>query len=361
MRVVTRNLREALQENTDLEISVVSSLKREQIYLHLSRFAEHIIKKNVYLYELDPLLNASMLKRINSINKRRNVDIVHLFFANHPLFSLYGKILKKPVVAQHFGNPHFNLLKSIRIPKGIDAYTTTSSETGYFGELDIKNVHKIKPPINTNAFKKMDKIKARRHFGLSEDDFLILYVGGLNEIKVPLEFLMTIKDLLRGRRKILIMGRGECDYAQKIQQLAKKESIDMNVMVRTESLNEEQKALIYNAADVLILPFSEEMGLYKHVAVIDPPITMLEAMSCGIPVIAPEILSIPDIIKDGYNGFITPPGDFKLLGERISNLIANEDMRIKIGENARKTILNEFSYEKIAFEMKEVYEDILNG
>ena len=157
------------------------------------------------------------------------------------------------------------------------------------------------------------------------------------------------------------MGRGECDYAQKIQQLAKKESIDMNVMVRTESLNEEQKALIYNAADVLILPFSEEMGLYKHVAVIDPPITMLEAMSCGIPVIAPEALSIPDVIKDGYNGFITHPGDFKMLKERITELIVNEEMRRRIGENARETILNDFSYEKVALNMKEVYDKVLNN
>jgi glycosyltransferase involved in cell wall biosynthesis len=360
MKVVTRNLREALQENTDLEISVVSSLEREQIYLHLSRFAEHIIKRNVYLYELDPLLNISMIKLINSINKRKNIDLLHLFFANHPLFFLYGKILKKPVVVQHFGNPHFNLLKSIRIPKGIDAYTTTSSETGYFDELYIKNVHKIKPPINTNTFKKLDKSKARRYFGLSEEDFIILYLGGLIEMKVPLEFLITINDLLKDRTKLVIMGRNKSNHAQKIWQLAKNNGMEKNMILRTESLNEEQKALIYNAADVLILPFSGAMGLHKHVAVIDPPITILEAMSCSVPVIAPEMLSIPDIIKDGYNGFIIPPGDFKLLGERISELIENKNMRIRIGKNARETILNEFSYEKVAFEMKEVYEGVLN-
>ncbi|RLB05258.1 MAG: hypothetical protein DRG59_09270 [Deltaproteobacteria bacterium] len=363
MRVVTRNLREALEENTDLEISVVSSLKRERIYLHLSKFVEHLIKRNIYLYELDPLLNISMLKLIKSINKRRNIDLLHLFFANHFLFYQYGKILKKTVIAQHFGNPHFNLLKSIRMPKGISAYITTSSEIGYFDELGIRNVYNIKPPINTDIFKKIGKLKARRYFGLSglsKEHFIILYVGGLNEIKVPLDFLITVKDLLKDRTKLMIMGRGETIYAQKIQQLAKKNGMEKNMILRIESLNEKQKALIYNAADVLVLPFSKSIMTNKHVAVIDPPITMLEAMSCGTPVIAPEVLSIPDIIKDGYNGFITPSGDFKMLEERISDLIVNKDMRTKIGENARETILNEFSYEKVAFKMKEVYEEVLN-
>jgi glycosyltransferase involved in cell wall biosynthesis len=361
MRVVTRNLKEALQENTDLEISVVSSVKRERIYLHLSKLAEHIIKRNVYLYELDPILNISMLKLIKSINKRRNIDLLHLFYANHPLFLYYGKLHKKPVVAQHFGNPHINLLKSLRIPEGINTYITTSSETGYFDELGIKNVYKIKPPINTDTFKKIDKLEARRYFGLSEDDFIILYMGGLNEMKVPLKFITTINDLLDDRKKILLMGRGRSNHAQKIQQLAKKNGIDKNVIIRTETLNEEQKALIYNSADVLILPFSEEIRTHRHVAVIDPPITMLEAMSCGIPIIAPDTLSIPDIIKDGYNGFITPSGDFKMLKEKITKLIANENKRLRIGENARETILNEFSYETVALKMKEVYEGVLNN
>lgn len=361
VRVVTRNLRVALQEKTDLEISLVSSSKREPIYFHLSELAEHIIKRNVYLYELDPILNTSMMKLIKSINKRRNIDLLHLFYANHFLFDLYGILLKKPVVAHHFGNPHFNHLKALRMPKGISAYITTSFETDYFDELGIKKVYKIKPPINTTVFKKLDKSEARRYFGLSEEDFIILYIGGLNEIKVPFDFLITIKDLLKGRTKLMIMGRGETFYAQKIQQLATKNGMEKNMILRSESLNEKQKALIYNAADVVILPFSKSIRTNRHVAVIDPPITMLEAMSCGIPVIAPEALSIPDIIKDGYNGLITPPGDFKMLKERITELIVNEEMRLRIGENARETILNEFSYEKVALKMKEVYEAVLNN
>jgi len=361
MRVVTRNLREALQENTDLEISVASSVKREQIYLHLSKFVERIMKENVYLYELDPVLNTSMLKLINTINKRKNIDLLHLFYANHFLFYQYGNLLKKPVVAHQFGNPHFNRLKSLRMPKGIGAYISTSSETDYFDELAIKNVYNINPPINTTVFKKLDKSEARRYFGLSEKDFMILYIGGLNEIKVPLDFLITIKDLLKDRTKLMIMGRGETFYAQKIQQLATKNGMEKNMILRSECLNEKQKALIYNAADVLILPFNKSIRTNKHVAVIDPPITMLEAMSCGIPVIAPEALSIPDVIKDGYNGFITHPGDFKMLKERITELIVNEEMRRRIGENARETILNDFSYEKVALNMKEVYDKVLNN
>jgi len=52
-----------------------------------------------------------MIKLIRSINKQNKIDILHLRNTNFHVFSLYGKITGKKVIAQFFGDPHFNVLK----------------------------------------------------------------------------------------------------------------------------------------------------------------------------------------------------------------------------------------------------------
>ncbi len=124
-------------------------------------------------------------------------------------------------------------------------------------------------------------------------------------------------------------------------------------------LNELEKNMLYDAADAFILPFDTKLKSYKHVFVIDPPITMLEAMSCGTPAIAPDVFSIPGIIKDEYDGYVIPLGDFRKVDDILYNL--SKEKIEELGLNARNKILYEFSYEKTALRMKELYEGVLNG
>jgi len=210
----------------------------------------------------------------------------------------------------------------------------------------------VNPPINTDLYKPQDKTKARRYFNLPEDKFILLYMGNLSEVRFSPDFISNNK-FLRERNNLLVIAANHIDSYWRDNHLLHKE----NIVLRKGILAEKEKAILYDAADVFILPFDAKLQSYKHVFVIDPPITMLEAMSCGVPVIAPNVFSIPKIIKDGYNGYVTPLGDF----ERINNIsfLSKEEIE-EAGINARETILNAFSYEKVAFKMKEVYEEVLN-
>ena len=352
-KVISRNILDALKQHTDLDVSAVSSAgkgyerKKGVEYANTTRLTS-------YTKGYDPLLDAAMIKLISSINKRKSIDIIHLFTTHFPVFSFYAKRIGIPVVAHFFGNPHLNKLKRLRVPRAIDMYITTSIETDWFADLGITNFQNVNPPINTDIFKSADKIKARRYFKLPADKFIVLYMGNLSEVRFSPNLLSETK-FLRDPNILLVIAANLIDSYWQNNNLLHKG----NLILKKGILTEKEKAMLYNAADAFILPFDTKLKSYKHVFVIDPPITMLEAMSCGVPVIAPDVFSIPGIIKDRYNGYVTPLGDFEMIDD-ILYRTSKEDFE-EAGINARKTTLTEFSFKKTALRMKEIYEGVLNG
>lgn len=354
-KVVSRNIIKALKAYTNLDVSVVSSIEEGEKKMKDVEYANTTWRtKRTQGY--DPLLDIAIIRQIDSINRRKKIDIIHLFNAHFPVFSLYGKIKRKKVIAQFFGNPHFNILKRLRVPKAIDRYITTSIENKWFYDLGISKFQYVNPPINTDLFKPMDKAIARKKLNLPEDNFILLYIGNLSEVRFSPDFLKAVKFLSGKNNNLLQIFANHVDaYWQSRRNIFH----NRNVIIKEEILNEEQKALLYNAADAFILPFSKKMNSYKHVFIIDPPITMLEAMSCGTSVIAPDVFSIPSIIKDKHNGYITPLGDFKMVNDILNHLSEGGGEEITV--NARKTISNDFSCEIAALRMKQIYGDVLNG
>lgn len=89
------------------------------------------------------------------------------------------------------------------------------------------------------------------------------------------------------------------------------------------------------------------------------PMVLLEAMSCGLPVISFDCPCGPkDIIKNNEDGFLIPFGNVRLMAEKIEELIIDEEKRKLFGKNARKNI-QRFSQDKIMNQWKELFENLL--
>jgi glycosyltransferase involved in cell wall biosynthesis len=69
------------------------------------------------------------------------------------------------------------------------------------------------------------------------------------------------------------------------------------------------------------------------------PISVLEAMACGLPIITTAAGGVVDIVKTGENGIITPVGDAEKLSEAMVILIENDEIRRSMGEDSRKRAL----------------------
>lgn len=106
---------------------------------------------------------------------------------------------------------------------------------------------------------------------------------------------------------------------------------------------------IYSSADVVLAPSQyEPLG-----------IVLLEAMACERTVISTNAGGPKEIISDGEDGFLIPPGDSDALAQRINALLADEDMRREMGRRARQKVLAKYDWAFIGEKVMRVYEECL--
>lgn len=98
----------------------------------------------------------------------------------------------------------------------------------------------------------------------------------------------------------------------------------------------------------------QQCKVFLNTSTISPvPTALLEAMACGCAVVSTATCMIPEIIKNGHNGFIS--NDEAELRHHLENLLYNESLRKTIGENARKTILDKFSEAKFLDKWNQIF------
>ena len=89
------------------------------------------------------------------------------------------------------------------------------------------------------------------------------------------------------------------------------------------------------------------------------PISILEAMRAGLPVIATEVNGIPEEVENGKTGLLVPDKDIKEVAKALSILIESPELRQQMGEAGRKKFLEEFTIERMLDETRIVYEQVL--
>ena len=85
------------------------------------------------------------------------------------------------------------------------------------------------------------------------------------------------------------------------------------------------------------------------------PLTILEAMRAGLPVIASDVGGVREAVVDGATGYLIPRGDVHALAERLRRLISDNGLRTMLGKRARDVFLSEFVEEKMFAEVQAVY------
>ena len=106
---------------------------------------------------------------------------------------------------------------------------------------------------------------------------------------------------------------------------------------------------VYRSFDVMVSSSRKE-GL---------PVSILEGMATGLPVVATAVGEVPSIIRSGETGLLIPPDNPLLLAKAIAELLVDHEYRERLGSAAKKLIEREFSSERMAADYLRVYEDSL--
>jgi glycosyltransferase involved in cell wall biosynthesis len=178
-------------------------------------------------------------------------------------------------------------------------------------------------------------------------DKYILFIGRLSYRKGLFDLLECAKVVCRRYGiKFILVGKGELE--QKIRNVIEKEGLQDKIILVGHQ-NREELVRLYQNATIFVLPSHYE-GL---------PTVLLEAMSCGLPVVATNVSGCPDVVSDGENGFLIPAKSPEMMVEAISRLLDDEALRNALGKNARKTIEEHNTWDRIAGKIEACYQTSL--
>jgi glycosyltransferase involved in cell wall biosynthesis len=185
-----------------------------------------------------------------------------------------------------------------------------------------------------------------------KEDNLILYLGRITPVKGLHILLGALRYLQRPVRLVVIGPVNDLKYYENITKLIEKENKKGKNQVEYASILPLKEAIkFYQKATAFILPSYWEAF----------PMTLLEALACGTPVIATPVGGIPEIIKNHETGILVPPGDSIRLAEAINYLLENEDVRLKMAREGRKLVIEQYSLENACNKLCSIYKQLMES
>ena len=312
-----------------------------------------------------PVLSFKAYK--NFVEVIRKCDVVHAH--GHAYMSSYiackvAEKYKKPfILTQHNTfidyQSWLNLVEQINdwtvgrvVLKGSDRVITVSRKTmEYVLKLgaDMSKTSVMHNGVDTTFFHPMNREESRDKLGLPKNKTVILTIRRLVYKNGLDTFIESASLLTRDYPHLLFIVIGKGPNRKLIEKRVRELDIDDNVRL-TGFVPEKLLPLYYNAADYFVIPSSSGEGL---------PLVLLEAMACGLPVIATTVGGTPEIVKDMKNGVLVPPRNPKALAETISKFLSNKELGLAIGEEARNTVEDRFTWEENVRRLQNVYDEFL--
>jgi len=192
--------------------------------------------------------------------------------------------------------------------------------------LDSERIKVFTYWVDQTVFRPMNKAKCKKEFGF-EDKFVVLFVGRLLEIKgirVLIEVAMGLADV----KDILFVFVGDGPLANEVRMA----SNNLGNIVYVGKVENRELTPYYNAADVVIVPSLYEEGFGR---------VILEALSCGTPVIASNRGGIPETL-DGSVGILVEP-EVDEIEQTIESLCKRPEKLLNLRRNCRLYAENRFS------------------
>ena len=171
-----------------------------------------------------------------------------------------------------------------------------------------------------------------------------LFMGRLGQRKGVYDIIESARQIRAENVKINLYGDGEIENVKTMIRACGVEDI-VHVCGWIDGSEKDQA---FRDANVLILPSYNE-GF---------PISVLEAMAYGIPVVATDVGGIAECVEDGVNGYLIKPGDCDKLAGRIDRLAASSGLRARMGKSGHEKASRKFALPVIVNQLEELYDEL---
>jgi glycosyltransferase involved in cell wall biosynthesis len=274
---------------------------------------------------------------------RRPPIIVHTFHGHvlrgyfGPLRSLFFRLLERRLAA---GTTAL-IAVSPQVRDDLVALGIAPRERFVVIRLGIELDERVSPDQNGRG-------ESRRYLGIPGDRFAVGWIGRMTAVKRTDDVLVAFKRLRDGGVDAVLCMVGDGPDRLQLERRAH----ELGVIRDTVFLGyQEDVAPLYAAFDALVLPSGNE----------GTPVSVIEALAAELPVVATRVGGVPDVVRDGEDGFLVEAGATDDLADRLAQLARDPALRARMGKRGRERVLPRYAVDRLVDDVDELYRSLLSA
>jgi glycosyltransferase involved in cell wall biosynthesis len=347
--------------------AIVSSLDRSKYEVQVwclaggGAVAQALIEKGIPLRVLGlrGYYNPLAVARLSRLMRRERFDLLHTHgyfagtFGRLAAFCAGIPVLVAHVHSTYYGYGWRNLLiekvlshftdRIICISRAVERFVTVNE--GVRSEKTCLIYNAVDWPAE--ELEGQGREKLRHKMGIAAQAVIVIIVASLTSNKGHRILLESLREVLGSHpsTRLVIVGDGPLrgELEREVRRLA------MDEAVLFTGLRNDVSCLL-QMSDLCVLPSQTREGL---------GIALIEAMAAGLPVVGTDVGGIPELIRNGENGFLVPPGSPKPLAQAIGTLVGDRELRIAMGRRGRQIYEARFTLSTMMTQVEALYDQLL--
>ena len=322
------------------------------------------MKDHVYFHEVEvltyplfeyPPYDLVLATKMAEVMSRFDLDILHVHYAiPHSISAYLAKMMLRDRVVPFVTTLHGTDITLVGNDRsylpitrfGIEQSDAVTAVSEYLRQRTIQEFQIQRPVtvvpnfVDCNVYGRATDVSLRRKFA-ADDEPILIHISNFRPVK-RIEDVVAIFALVRQKRKARLLMVGDGPDRPKAEWLANTHGISRDVLFVGKQNDMSELLAI---SDVLLLP--SELESFGLVA--------LEAMACEVPVIATRVGGIPEVVRDGVDGFLYDVGDVRSMADGCLPILNNPQIREKLGKAAREHAMRDFCASKIVLQYEDLY------
>lgn len=320
----------------------------------------HRVETPGYPVFLEPQYLLALANRLVQVARAYHLDVIHAhyaiphaaaaYLARQILASTNGSTVPRVITTLHGtdvtilgADPSYRETVAFCIDQS-DAVTAVSASLRDDTKRQMRvtsDIAVIPNFLDCDAYRRAPDASLRARLS-NAGEKVVTHISNLRPVK-QVDAVMRVFARIRERvpARLLIVGEGP--ELSKVHQLIQ----ELDLAHHVELIGESQDIIqLLSISDLFLLPsLQESFGL-----------SALEAMACGVPVVASNVGGLPEVIVDGATGFLHPPGDIEAMAASAIRILSSPELHAQMATAGQRHAIENFSAERIVPQYAAVYE-----
>jgi glycosyltransferase involved in cell wall biosynthesis len=319
--------------------------------------------------EVAPLYDARSIRRLTAILRKERPHILHTHTAKAGALARAAALVagnaRPPIVVHTF---HGHVLKGYFGPGRTAFFRRVERTLARYSDVLVAVSPEVRDELVDNGIAPRDKftiirlgipldqrlndetseLDYRHLYGIPKDAFVVGWVGRMTGVKDTNAILEIVRATrARGVDAVLCLV-GDGPDRGRLEQVAH----DLGIARATYFVGyQPDVAGYYRLFDAFLLPSVNE----------GTPVSAIEALASGTPVVATRVGGVPDVVRDQVDGFLVEPGDTDAAADRLAELAGDPELRQRLGSSGRQYARERYSVDRLVDDVDRLYRALLRA